>query len=103
MTNSLSSNLINYEVILDEACILISSWYIIIFYIQGKITDDTFGSSGFYQLDDSLTLCLTYMKLVTSIPIIKKGDTVVIHGAHRLRVRDKFLILICGRGNLVNR
>ena len=71
--------------------------------LQGKITDDTFGSSGFYQLDDSLTLCLTYMKLVTSIPIIKNGDTVIVHGAHRLRVRDQFLILICGRGNLVNR
>ncbi|XP_046457393.1 uncharacterized protein LOC124204384 isoform X3 [Daphnia pulex] len=78
---SLSSNLINYE---------------------GKVTDDAFGSSGFYQLDDSLTLCLTYMKLVTSIPIIKKGDTVVVHGAHRLCVRDQFLVLICGRGNLVN-
>ena len=43
------------------------------------------------------------MKLVTSIPIIKKGDTVVVHGAHRLRVRDQFLVLICGRGNLANR
>lgn len=80
--NSLSSNLMNYE---------------------GVVTDDTFGSSGFYQLDNSLTICLTYMKLVTSIPIINKGDTIVVHDVHRIRVKDNFLILICGRGNLVNR
>lgn len=71
--------------------------------MQGTITDDTFGSNGFYQLDGSLTLCLSYVKLVTSIPMIKKGDTVVMHDVHRLRFGNQFIVLVCGRGNLVNR
>lgn len=77
--------------------------YLFIFFSQGMVTDNTFGSSGFYQLDNSLTVCLTYMKLVTSIPIINKGDTIVMHDVHKIRFKDSFLILMCGRGNLVNR
>lgn len=71
--------------------------------LQGTITDDTFGTCGFYQLDDSVTLCLSYVKLVTNIPIIKKGDTIVMHDVHRLRFGKHFIVLVCGRGNLVNR
>ena len=43
------------------------------------------------------------MKLVTSIPVIKKGDTIIVHDAHRFRIGDQFVVLLCGRGNLVNR
>ena len=55
-------------------------------------------------MDNSITLCLTYMQLVTNIPIIKKGDSIVLNNTHTLRVnKDEVLLFVCGQGNLVNR
>lgn len=67
------------------------------------MTDDTFGPSGFYLLDEKLILCLSYAKLVTSLPIVRKGDRIVLHDSHRIRFGEDIVIFICGRGNLVNK
>lgn len=67
------------------------------------MTDDEFGSSGFYKLDGSLTFCLSYLKLITAVPVIKKNDTIVVHDVHRMRFGDDFVMFVCARGNLINR
>ncbi len=71
--------------------------------LQGEVTDDSFASSGFYRLDNAFTLCLAYAKLVTSLPVIRKGDKIILHDCHRSRFGEDVVIFICGRGNLVNK
>ena len=70
--------------------------------LQGEITDDSWGPSGFYVLDGNLLLCLSYMKLVTSIPAVRKGDKITLYNCHKTRLGDGVVIMLCGQGFLVN-
>ena len=44
------------------------------------------------------------MKLVTNIPVVLNGDSIVLHNIHTVRVdKNKLLLFMCGQGYLVNK
>lgn len=72
--------------------------------MQGIVSDDAFGASGFYELDSTVTLCLSYLKLITSVPLVRKGDKVTIYNAHRVKnIEGRIILYLCGKGHLINR
>ncbi len=69
---------------------------------EGLVTSDKWGTSGFYQLDGSITLCLAYSKLVTNTPTVRQGDRLTLYHCHRVRTGGEVCLVLCGRGSVVN-